>query len=251
MDVYVAGFLARCDAFRRPGQSLVDRPGVHGVISPDDPSSNRWLIDDDRAIDELPELLGHRPGGMLTVLATAPGVVDMLHGRGVPRGRPATAMITRDLSRTSTTALPLDLTVRAVRRTEDDPATDVPLMDAVVLTVRADPDDESLTTDALSAFLRGLPPTVRLIAAVDREGAVVGTAGVGVYGRYAHIILVNTEPDRRGEGVGRAMTGLALADARERGATAAYLDASDDGRRLYDGMGFETAAALTRFTYQT
>ncbi len=46
------------------------------------------------------------------------------------------------------------------------------------------------------------------------------------------------------------MTALTLADARTRGATDAYLDASRDGRRLYNAMGFTTAAALTRFAYQ-
>jgi N-acetylglutamate synthase-like GNAT family acetyltransferase len=143
------------------------------------------------------------------------------------------------------------LTVRAVRRTDNDPPSAVPLVEAVALAVQADPSDESPTTESLLADLRAMPPTVRLFAAVDEESSVIGTAGVGVFGRYGHLIFVNIHLDRRGERVGRAMTALTLADARARGATAAYLDASGYGRRLYDAMGFTTAAALTRFTYLT
>ena len=159
-------------------------------------------------------------------------------------------MVTRDLRRNPAASLPGDLTLRAVRRTNNDPPTDFPLTEAVALAVRADASDDSLTTESLAAHLRAMPTTVRLFAAVDNDGSVVGTAGVGVFGRYAHLIFVNTERERRGEGIGRAMTMRALADARERGAAAAYLDASPDGRNLYNAMGFETAAVLTRFTHQ-
>ncbi len=250
VDIYVDGFVARCDLLRGPGQSRVDRPGLHGVFSSDDPSATRLVVDDDHAIEVLPELLALTPGGMVNVLATAPRVADLLHRRERWRGRTATAMVTRDLRTTSGAVLPLDLTVRRVRRTDNDPPTDVPLVEAVVLAMRADPGDDSLATEALTAHLRAMPATVRLFAAVDRERAVLGTAGVGVFGHYAHVIFVNIDRTRRGEGIGRAMTARALTDARARGATAAYLDASVDGRRLYDAIGFETVAALTRFTNQ-
>ena len=250
VDIYVDAFLARCDVLRGPGQSRVDQLGLHGAVSFDDPSSTRLVIDDDQALEALPKLLAHTPGGMVNILATAPRAADMLQHHDQWRGRAATAMVTRDLRTASAASFPDDLTIRAVRRTDNDPPTDLPLVEAVALAVRADPSDDSLTTESLSAHLRAMPPAVRLFAAVDNDGSVVGTAGVGVFGRHAHLIFVNTEPERRGEGIGRAMTMRALTDARARGAATAYLDASSDGRRLYKAMGFETAAALTRFTHQ-
>ena len=223
---------------------------MRGVLSAEDPSSTRLVIDDDQALEVLPAMLARTPGGMLNVLATAPRTAEVLRGDDRWQGRLATAMVTHDVRATFAAALPPDLIVRGVRRTDHDPPTDVSLAAAVDLAVRADPSDGSLTVDSLSSHLRAMPATVRLLAAVDREGSVLGTAGFGAYGRYAHLIFVNTDPRRRGEGIGRAMTTLALDRAWALGAAAAYLDASGDGRRLYHAMGFDTVAELTRFTHQ-
>jgi hypothetical protein len=70
---------------------------LHGVFSSDDPSSTRLVIDDDQALDALPEMLAHTPGGMVSILATAPRAAALLERHERWRGRAATAMVTRDL----------------------------------------------------------------------------------------------------------------------------------------------------------
>lgn len=246
VEAYVTGFLARCDVLRGPGQSRVDRPGLHGVLAVDEPSATRLVIDDE--IEVLPQLLTQISGGTLNAFDTASGVLALLDGHDRWQGRPATAMVARDLDALTTAELPCDLTVHPVRHTPSDPAAGVPLIEAVALAGHADPDDGSLATESLAVHLRAMTSAVRLFAAVDSDGSVRGTSGIGVFGHHAHILFVNTDLTRRREGIGRAMTTIALIEARERGANTAYLDASGDGRRLYDAMGFETAGALTRFT---
>ena len=57
LDVYVAAFLARCGAMRRPGQTKIDEPGLHGLLSISDDPRIRLLVTDDRAHDVLSALL--------------------------------------------------------------------------------------------------------------------------------------------------------------------------------------------------
>jgi ribosomal protein S18 acetylase RimI-like enzyme len=96
-------------------------------------------------------------------------------------------------------------------------------------------------------YLRSLPSTFRLFAAIDNHGAVRATSGFGVFGRYATVIFVNTDPDRRGRGIGQAMTAQALRAASCAGARQASLDASEAGRSIYLRLGFETAGTAIRF----
>jgi ribosomal protein S18 acetylase RimI-like enzyme len=58
---------------------------------------------------------------------------------------------------------------------------------------------------------------------------------------------VNTDPGRRGRGIGQAMTAQALSAARRAGARFAALDASDAGRSIYLRLGFDVVGMLTRF----
>jgi ribosomal protein S18 acetylase RimI-like enzyme len=76
---------------------------------------------------------------------------------------------------------------------------------------------------------------------------VRGTSGLGVFGAYASVMFVNTDPALRRRGIGRGMTSAALHAARECGASQAGLDASDAGRRIYAQLGFESVAPVTRF----
>jgi ribosomal protein S18 acetylase RimI-like enzyme len=74
-----------------------------------------------------------------------------------------------------------------------------------------------------------LPAAFRLFAVVAGDGAVCGTSGCGVFGTAASVMFVNTAPDWRGRGIGRAMTATALASAREEGAGHVCIDATDAG----------------------
>jgi GNAT superfamily N-acetyltransferase len=57
--------------------------------------------------------------------------------------------------------------------------------------------------------------------------------------RRAYIANVYTEPEARGQGVGRRILEAILACCRDEGLRTVYLHASEYGRRLYESMGFE------------
>jgi ribosomal protein S18 acetylase RimI-like enzyme len=142
--------------------------------------------------------------------------------------------------------LPSDLTLRPVRRSADDEDGGVPFADAVAAAISAAPPIEN-PPKVFADFLRSLPRTFRLFAAVDSDGKVRATSGSGVFDQYATVIFVNTDPDWRGRGVGQAMTAQALRAAQCAGARHASLDASDAGRSIYLRLGFENAGQLMRF----
>ncbi len=57
----------------------------------------------------------------------------------------------------------------------------------------------------------------------EHQGAVVGTAGVEVYGQVALLRSVATDPAHRGQGVARRLCHAALSEAARQGARHAYL----------------------------
>jgi ribosomal protein S18 acetylase RimI-like enzyme len=61
------------------------------------------------------------------------------------------------------------------------------------------------------------------------------------------MIFVNTDPDWRGRGIGRAMTAEALHAAKRTGARRAGLDAINAGLSIYVRLGFEIVSEITRF----
>lgn len=83
---------------------------------------------------------------------------------------------------------------------------------------------------------------------VERDGAVVAGGGLIVspwlpnaadpQARRATILNVYTEPDYRRQGLARALMETMLSCCRAEGFRAVTLDASDDGRALYESMGF-------------
>jgi GNAT superfamily N-acetyltransferase len=245
LDLYVRAFLARCVAMRPPGETMLDEPGIHGVL----PRSRGWrtrlLVTDDRARDRLVTLTGNAPAGMITVCAAAVQCTALLAGHPAWRGATATAMISRDLRRVPTGALPCGLTLRPVRRLAADPPGGVPLTAAVAAASRADPG----ITDprALADHLRSLPRAFALWAAVDDGGVVRATSGSATFQAMASVIFVNTDPHWRRRGVAGAMTSIALRAAEQSGARGAGLDASAAGRQLYLRLGFEAATLITRF----
>lgn len=63
-------------------------------------------------------------------------------------------------------------------------------------------------------------------------------------GREAYILNVYTRPEARRMGLARAVMERAVAEARSAGAGRIWLRASDEGRPLYEAMGFETGKYL-------
>ncbi|MDO5773720.1 MAG: GNAT family N-acetyltransferase [Spirochaetales bacterium] len=57
-------------------------------------------------------------------------------------------------------------------------------------------------------------------------------------GKRAHLMNVHVEKEFRRKGIARKMIELLIDEAKERGVTEISLDATDDGRKLYEAMGW-------------
>jgi ribosomal protein S18 acetylase RimI-like enzyme len=246
IDSYVAAFVARCALRRHPGRVEVAQPGVHGLLpSPEDPVV-RLLVIDDRAYDLVARLAPEARAGIVNVFAAATRCVELFERHAAWRPRRVTAMQCPDLREVPAVALPAGLALRPVRRRPEDPPGGVALEAAVGLAIRADPASGD-APEAFAGYLRSLPASFRLFAAVAGDGAVRATGGAGAYGEHASVLFVNTDPDWRSRGIGRAMTATALRAARDAGATQAALDASEAAVSLYRRLGFELVGAATQF----
>lgn len=246
IDAYVAAFRARCDAIQRPGQPRVDEPGVHGLLPSLDDPLTRLVVTDDRAYDTLDGLLPGVRAGIITVFPPAIRCTNLIAGHQAWTITTSMAMLCRDLRKVPAVPLPGDLALRPVRRLADDAPDGVPLRDAAAAAMRADPEMQS-ELGGFVDYLRSLSPMIRLLAAVDAEGAVRATAGSGAFGSHASVLFVNTDPRWRGRGIGRAMTAAALHGAQQSGAEQACLNASDAGLSIYRRLGFEAVDQVTRF----
>lgn len=57
-------------------------------------------------------------------------------------------------------------------------------------------------------------------------------------GKRAHLMNVHVEKEFRRKGIARKMLELLVDEAKERGVTEISLDATDDGRKLYEARGY-------------
>lgn len=60
-------------------------------------------------------------------------------------------------------------------------------------------------------------------------------------GKRAHIMNVHTEEAYRRQGIGLRMMNFLIGEAKERGITEISLDATDEGRLLYEKCGFQAS----------
>ena len=93
-------------------------------------------------------------------------------------------------------------------------------------------------------------------------GAIVGGAGVVTYatlprpenlqgGEDAYVFNVYTEPAHRGRGVALGLMAVILDWCRARGIACVNLHASEQGRRLYERLGFEPTREMRLFLAQS
>jgi ribosomal protein S18 acetylase RimI-like enzyme len=267
LELYRGAFVARLGRWARPGQEAWSAPGACGVVVRGEEPFVRLLVTDDRAVEPLGALLAEARTGLVTLCEGADRCEALL--RDAPAWqpeRPSTAMVRRDLDGLPAVRLPAGLALRPVRRCDGDeprvevevvggrgtstskylyPGDDVPLEAAIACAAAADSSIDDV--DAFAAFLRALPPSLRLHAAVDDGGTVRGTSGCDAAGGDAGVLFVNTDPAWRGRGIASAMTVAALRSAAAAGARRATLDATDVALSLYRRLGFEVAARLVRF----
>lgn len=225
---------------------VLSEPGIRGVVSAGGERIIRLLVLDDRGHGRLATEVAAAGEGSAHVFARASQCDAFLRREpGWKADRPSTAMVLRDIRAVSSVTLPDGLLLRRVNRAAGETGA-ARLEAAVAVAIGSDP---GLTAppERFAEFLRALPSTVRLFAAVDERGIPRATSGFDVFGEYARIFFVNTEPGWRRRGIGRAMTVEALRAAASSGARLAILDATDGGASVYLGLGFEVAGRLTRF----
>ncbi|NYI41929.1 GNAT family N-acetyltransferase [Demequina lutea] len=246
IDAYIAAFVARCEVMWRPGCLMVNEPGLYGLQSTAEDPPTRLLVTDDRACAALAALLQDVRGGTVSVFAEATRCTGIVASSGGWKPKPVTAMMSRELRTLPEAPLPAGLALRPVRRRDEDPENGVPLDDAVAVATAANPLGED-TANPLADYLKSLPPTTRLFAAVDDDGVVRATSGSGRFGEQASVIFVSTDPSWRRRGIGQAMTAAALSFGRSAGARQACLGASDEAIGIYQRLGFEIVAQTTQF----
>jgi len=247
VDLYAAAFQARCESMRRRGRTTVDGIGLRGVLPGNEDPRIQLLVIDDQAHDTLADLLPEARRGMIRIFGTATRCAQLVADWLAWGSDTVAAMVCSELQTVPSLTLPSDLTLQPVQRLDDDEGGGgVALADAVAAAMSASSAIEGPPA-AFAEYLRSLPSTFRLFAAIDSHGAVRATSGSGVFGQYATVIFVNTDPDWRGRGIGQAMTAQALRAASCAGARRASLDASDAGRSIYLRLGFENAGTIIRF----
>ena len=241
MDIYAAAFVApgRHELESRPVVRIAS--GVRGV------ASIRLLVTDDSAYDELVSEAVPARWGVVLAFEEASRCHEFLRNDpGWNVKGTELAMVLRDIEAAADSPLPDELELRPVSRTASEEAGAVPLLAAAAAAIASDP---AITgpPEEVAGFLGGLPSSVRLFAAVDEDGVPHATSACHVFGEYAQVLFVSTEPAWRRRGIGRAMTRGALRAAASLGARQAILHSTEDGASVYAALGFEPAGLVTRY----
>jgi GNAT superfamily N-acetyltransferase len=85
--------------------------------------------------------------------------------------------------------------------------------------------------------------------AAERENRLIGTATTIVYQhRFAWIGMMLVDPRYRGQGIGTALLERALEHVDSRGVACARLDATPQGKPLYQRLGFRSEYEIERWT---
>jgi len=249
-EFYRGSFARRTAATMNADLTTVDQPGVCGIYGTAEHPGGRVLITDDRAAPLVEAMMPNLYPRVVNVFHEAVRCTDLVRQSARwQSGEPATAMVCRDLSRVPPpTAMPDGLWLRCVRRVPSDPDDGVTLERAAQACLDADPQMAGVSLPGFLDYLRSLPPTTRLLAAVDGQDVVRATAGCSAQDGDASAFFVNTDPRWRGRGVATAMTASALAWGYGSGARTASLDASPAGLSIYLWLGFEPVSPTTLFS---
>ncbi len=104
--------------------------------------------------------------------------------------------------------------------------------------------DRDLIRTSRSYFLKGSQTTV--IAFEDEPAGCASLCYIDLMptfshptGKRAHLMNVYTREDFRRRGIGEQMMKFLIEEAKERGVTEISLDATDEGRYLYEKLGFK------------
>ena len=242
---FVGGFRDRVRSSAKPGQQLIDEPGVVALLGTSPHLlDGRVLVTDDRAADVLRGRLSELCARVVNVFAGAERCAAMLAAEAGYRREPAAAMVHDRLADIDELDLPDGLTIRTVSPTASD---GVSLEAAAVAALRSDPGAAPVAElVGFVGYLRSIP-NAHYLAATDNDGEVRATAAAAVFGSTTSVYFVNTDPSWRRRGVGAAITAAALRRAARAGAERAVLDSSALGRSIYRRLGFDVASETTLF----
>ncbi len=117
-----------------------------------------------------------------------------------------------------------------------------------VFAVPADNDLHDLYAANLEYYKTAIPSGEHIAAFAQMENTIVGCGGICLYrempspdnpsGQCAYLMNVYTKEEHRGHGVGKAVVEWLVEQAKSRGITKIYLETSEEGRPLYESLGF-------------
>jgi ribosomal protein S18 acetylase RimI-like enzyme len=91
-------------------------------------------------------------------------------------------------------------------------------------------------------------PTIQGFVAADPDGTIVGTGVASAHGHTGWVGVIFVAPQRRGSGLGSAITRRVVEELERRGCRSQILIASPLGRPIYERMGFVELARQVRFS---
>ena len=242
LDIYSDAFIARgrFDLETRP--TIQTTPGIRGV------ALIRLLVTDDSGYERLVAELAGPWRGVAMVFERAERCHELVRNSPGWNGHSEMAMVHRDIRAMTSASLPDGLRAKPVNTAFAQSLDGVTPEGAAAVAVASDPDVPD-SPAGVAAFVKGMPASVSVFAAVDAEGIAHATAACQVFGEYAQVFFVNTEPAWRRRGIAMAMTFEALRAAAALGVQRAFLHATEDGLPVYRRLGFEEAGMVTRFSY--
>ena len=122
---------------------------------------------------------------------------------------------------------------------------DIPALSALEPVLFA---DDAWSERTWWAELAGRPRRSYVVG--ERDGAVVGYAGVSCGGEVADVMTIAVAPPAQGQGLGAVLLGWLVAEARRAGAEHVMLEVRADNntaQRLYAAAGFDTLTVRRKY----
>ena len=91
-------------------------------------------------------------------------------------------------------------------------------------------------------------PTIRAFVGADDHGKILATGVASAHGPVGWVGVIFVTPERRGSGLGRAITRRVIEELEARGCRSQVLIASPMGRPIYEREGFTALGRQVRFT---
>ncbi|QRK11683.1 GNAT family N-acetyltransferase [Archangium violaceum] len=119
-------------------------------------------------------------------------------------------------------------------------------------------DEEALVAKTRRYLERAIPEGRFHAWVAEAEGRLVASSGImpferppvpgNMAGLEMHILNMYTEPGWRGRGIARALFTELMRFSREQGAGRIWLHATDEGRPLYESVGFKPNPTALEWT---